>query len=165
MIWKDLASWNAIQGCHQPQIFRFQSFFFCNGNSLLHAAKLHHSDAFLVDFILELRTEADLEISSPDVVESKVFKQGSIFRDVSFSQTFQIRNFLKSPVDKNTAKVKPHIDDFPQTIFKVPWLFYKWVSFMSSLSPNVALIHRQQSTTLDSYCINQTQCSSNCGKC
>ena len=118
MIWKDLASWNAIQGCHQPQIFRFQSFFFCNGNSLLHAAKLHHSDAFLVDFILELRTEADLEISSPDVVESKVFKQGSIFRDVSFSQTFQIRNFLKSPVDKNTAKVKLKIDDFPQTVFK-----------------------------------------------
>ena len=59
----------------------------------------------IANFLLELRTEADLEITSPDEVDTKTYKQGANYKDVTFSQTFQIRNVLTSPSDKNTAKV------------------------------------------------------------
>ena len=59
----------------------------------------------IANFLLELRTEADLEITSPDEVDTKTYKQGANYKDVTFSQTFQIRNVLTSPTDKNTAKV------------------------------------------------------------
>ena len=46
-----------------------------------------------------------------------MFKQGGIFRDVSFSQTFQIRNVLRSPVDGNMAKVKLLVALFAIIVF------------------------------------------------
>ena len=61
--------------------------------------------AISANFILELKTEADLEISSPEKVEPKVFKYGGIFKDFQFAQTFQIRTVMSTPVDKNIAKV------------------------------------------------------------
>ena len=60
---------------------------------------------FSVNFKLDLKTEADLEIRSSDEIQTKMYYQSGKPGDVSFSQTFQIKNVLKSPVDKNTAKV------------------------------------------------------------
>ena len=58
-----------------------------------------------MNFKLELKTEADLEIRSSDEISTKTYQQTGTPKDVSFSQTFQIKNVLRSPVDKNTAKV------------------------------------------------------------
>jgi hypothetical protein len=61
--------------------------------------------SFAVNFKLELKTEADLEISSSDEIVTRIYQQSGKPKDVSFSQVFQIRNVLKTPVDGNTAKV------------------------------------------------------------